>query len=125
MNQGSKRPAKDTHERAGYIPAGRGCPCQEPFAHLRSGEVVVCSWYGDGMSTQMTVRIPDDLATFVDNQVAAGAVASRAEAIAVALRHEQRRLAAQRDAAIYAAAGSDTDMNALAAWTAEQPMDVA
>jgi Arc/MetJ-type ribon-helix-helix transcriptional regulator len=77
------------------------------------------------MSTQMTVRIPDDLATFVDAQVAAGAVASRADAIAVALRHEQRRLAAQRDAAIYAAAGSDTDMDALATWTAEQPMDIA
>jgi Arc/MetJ-type ribon-helix-helix transcriptional regulator len=77
------------------------------------------------MSTQMTVRIPDDLASFVDAQVAAGAVGSRAEAIAIALRREQRRLAAQRDAAIYAATGSDTDLDALATWTAEQPMDVA
>lgn len=72
----------------------------------------------------MTVRIPDELASFVDTQVASGAAASRADAIATALRHEQRRLAAQRDAAIYAAAGSDADMDALATWTAAQPMDV-
>jgi Arc/MetJ-type ribon-helix-helix transcriptional regulator len=77
------------------------------------------------MSTQMTVRIPDELAGFVDGQVAAGAAASRAEVIATALRHEQRRLAAQRDAAIYAATGSDADMDALATWTAAQPMDIA
>ena len=72
----------------------------------------------------MTVRLPDDLATFVDAQVAAGTVGSRAEAIANALRHEQRRLAARHDAAIYAAAGSDTDMDTLATWTAARPMDV-
>jgi Arc/MetJ-type ribon-helix-helix transcriptional regulator len=83
---------------------------------------MVCPWYSTGMSTQMTVRIPDDVAGFVDAQVAAGAAASRAEVIATALRHEQRRLAAQRDAAIYAAAGSDADMDALTAWTAAQPM---
>jgi Arc/MetJ-type ribon-helix-helix transcriptional regulator len=77
------------------------------------------------MSTQMTVRIPDDVADFVDAQVAAGAAGSRAEVIATALRREQRRLAAQRDAAIYAAAGSDEEMDALATWTAAQRMDIA
>jgi Arc/MetJ-type ribon-helix-helix transcriptional regulator len=43
------------------------------------------------MSVQLTVRIPDELAGFVDQDVAEGRAVSRADAIAKALAREQRR----------------------------------
>jgi Arc/MetJ-type ribon-helix-helix transcriptional regulator len=73
------------------------------------------------MSTQITIRLPEELVEFVDNQVNAGDAASRAAVVAVALRHERRRLAAVRDAAIYASTEPDEDLNALARWGAAQP----
>ena len=59
--------------------------------------------YDAGMSVQVTVRLPDDLVKFIDQQVAEGKVPSRATAVAKALRREQRRLLAEKDAEIYAA----------------------
>lgn len=48
------------------------------------------------MSTQITIRIPDDLAEFVDRQVSEGKVSSRAEAVTRALAlHRQRDEALQ------------------------------
>jgi len=61
------------------------------------------------MNVQMTVRIPDDLAEFVDQQVSDGAK-SRAEVITRALKREQRRLRAQRDAQIYATTEPDREL---------------
>lgn len=68
------------------------------------------------MTTQITIRIPDDLVAFVDQQGG-----SRASVIAHALRHERRRLAAERDAAIYASTEPDPDMTALSAWASAHP----
>ncbi|MEV4637258.1 ribbon-helix-helix domain-containing protein [Actinoplanes sp. NPDC049548] len=76
------------------------------------------------MSVQMTVRLPDDVAAFVDRQVAEGTAESRAAAITAALRREQRTIAARRDAQIYAAASADPDADALASYAAAQPMDI-
>lgn len=75
------------------------------------------------MTIQMTVRLPDDLAAFVDEQVTTG-VSSRAAVIAAALRHEQRRLAAERDAKIYATTADDTDIAAFVAYTAAHPVTI-
>lgn len=55
------------------------------------------------MTTQITVRIADDLVAFADAEVDEGRTRSRASLIERALRREQRRLAAERDAAIYVA----------------------
>lgn len=74
----------------------------------------------------MTVSLPDDVAAFVDKQVETGQADSRSAAIAVALRHEQRRIAAQRDAAIYAAdQGSSDELDAFVEYASRLPLDIA
>jgi Arc/MetJ-type ribon-helix-helix transcriptional regulator len=55
------------------------------------------------MTTQITVRLPDETVAFIDNLVLEGKAPSRAAAVATALRREQRRLRAEEDAKIYAA----------------------
>ncbi|MBV8529218.1 MAG: ribbon-helix-helix protein, CopG family [Candidatus Dormibacteraeota bacterium] len=75
------------------------------------------------MSRQIAVRLPDDVVEFIDQLVAAGASRSRAGVVAEALRREQRRTIAARDAAILAASGADADMDGLAEYAARTPMD--
>lgn len=79
--------------------------------------------YDAGMTVQMTIRVENDLAAFVD-QAARAAGGSRADVINRAIRREIRRQAAERDAQIYAAgADSDVDSDAYGKWaahTAEQ-----
>lgn len=71
------------------------------------------------MSVQMTIRVDDDLAAFVDQATKAGE-GSRAEVINRALRREIRRRAAERDAQIYASTSDpDLDSDAYAAWAAQ------
>lgn len=70
------------------------------------------------MSVQMTIRVDDDLATFVDRAAEAGE-GSRADVINRALRREIRRRVAGRDAQIYASlAEPDLEPDAYAAWAA-------
>ncbi|WP_068426248.1 hypothetical protein [Piscicoccus intestinalis] len=61
------------------------------------------------MTTQITVRIADDLVAFADAEVGAGRARSRASLVERALRRERRRACAERDAAIYAAMSPDDD----------------
>jgi|GEM_PF-1703877 predicted transcriptional regulator len=76
------------------------------------------------MSVQMTIRVDDELAAFVD-QVAAAGEGSRAEVINRAIRREMRRRAAQRDAQIYAAsADPDLESDAYATWVARNTGEV-
>lgn len=93
------------------LPAERLSPANDPD--------VIPQRYDHGMTVQMTVRIPDVLADFVDEEVANGA-RSRAEVIARALRRELRRKQAERDAAIYAAASDPDDLEGLARWSSKQ-----
>lgn len=76
---------------------------------------------------QITVRIPEDLVGFADELVDAGQAESRADVVARALVNERRRLADERDAAIYASITEpDVDaLDALARWASRQPMDLA
>ncbi|SNQ46566.1 Antitoxin [Frankia canadensis] len=76
------------------------------------------------MTTQITVRIPDDLVAFVDALVAAGAVTSRADAVARALARERRRQTALEDVAILRRVGGDADLDALAEHAAAHPLDL-
>lgn len=76
------------------------------------------------MSTQITVRLPDELVAFVDALVAAGAVSSRADAVARALNRERRRQTALQDAVILRQRGGDPDLDALAEHTATHPVDL-
>lgn len=80
--------------------------------------------YRSGMTTQIAVRLSDDLVAFVDGQVRDGSAASRAVVVARALERERRRAAAERDAAIYAVGAEADDLDDLAAWAETQPMDI-
>ncbi len=75
------------------------------------------------MSKQIAVRLPDDMVEFIDDLVAGGAAESRAEVVAGALQRERRRQVAARDAAIYAKAGTDRDLDRLADYAAHVSFD--
>ncbi|MFD6175695.1 MULTISPECIES: ribbon-helix-helix domain-containing protein [unclassified Isoptericola] len=66
------------------------------------------------MTTQIAVRLPDELVAWVDQQVAEGKTRSRASAVERALRREVRRQLAERDAQIYAATADQDDPDDLA-----------
>jgi Arc/MetJ-type ribon-helix-helix transcriptional regulator len=80
------------------------------------------------MSTQIAVRLPDELLEYIDHEVASGAAASRAAVVTRALIRDRRRVLAEGDARVYAALakqGDDEDgLNDLAAWASRQPMDL-
>jgi Arc/MetJ-type ribon-helix-helix transcriptional regulator len=59
------------------------------------------------MSTQITVRIPDELAAFLDGLVSSGDASSRADAVTRALVHEQRRRRAEADLEVIRAHDGD------------------
>lgn len=75
------------------------------------------------MSTQIAVRLPDDLVAFIDEIVERGHASSRAAVVAHAVEHERRQAIAARDAAILAKAGPDADLDNLAEFAARTPMD--
>ena len=77
----------------------------------------------------MTVRIPDNLARYVDDQVEAGAASSRAEFIARALNELMRREEREREIALVDGLNARNeplypDLDGLAQWGLNQPMDV-
>ena len=75
------------------------------------------------MSTQIAVRLPDDLVAFVDDLVSRGDAASRAAVVSGALERERRAKVAEPDAVILASAGTDTDLDRLAEFAAATSMD--
>lgn len=76
------------------------------------------------MSTQIAVRLPEELVQFIDRLVAEGRASSRAAVVSQALQRERRRELAVRDAAILAAAvDDDDDLDALAEHAARTPLD--
>jgi Arc/MetJ-type ribon-helix-helix transcriptional regulator len=75
------------------------------------------------MSTQIAVRLPDEIVSFLDHEVREHRAPSRAAVVLRALERERRRQIAARDAAILAGSGDDTDMDALARFAVGLPMD--
>jgi Arc/MetJ-type ribon-helix-helix transcriptional regulator len=73
------------------------------------------------MSTQIAVRLPDELVRFIDQLVADGRASSRAAAVSQALQRERRRELAARDATILAAGPSD-DLDGLAEHVVALPL---
>jgi Arc/MetJ-type ribon-helix-helix transcriptional regulator len=76
------------------------------------------------MSTQIAVRLPDDLVGFVDEVVSSGAERSRAAVVARALERERRRALAERDARILADTGPDPELDGLAGYAAGLSRDL-
>jgi Arc/MetJ-type ribon-helix-helix transcriptional regulator len=69
------------------------------------------------MSTQIAVRLPNEMVAFLDRSVATGRATSRAALVATAVEREMRRQAAEHDAAILRRGAAD-DLDDLVAWTA-------
>ena len=80
--------------------------------HSRSGirvhPILGCEGVLSGcMSTQIAVRLPDEMVAFLDRIVASGEAPSRAALVATALEREMRRLAAEHDAQLLRKNGAD------------------
>jgi Arc/MetJ-type ribon-helix-helix transcriptional regulator len=69
------------------------------------------------MTTQIAVRLPDEMVAFLDHSVAAGEVPSRAALVVVSIEREMRRRAAARDARILDERGSGDDLDELVSWS--------
>lgn len=70
------------------------------------------------MSTQIAVRLPDEMVAFLDRTVASGRAPSRAAIVASAVEREMRRLIAEQDARLLGEHGSADDLDDLVHWTA-------
>ncbi|MDE8649982.1 hypothetical protein PXH69_34020 [Rhodococcus qingshengii] len=68
------------------------------------------------MSTQIAVRLPEDIVAFLDSEVSGGRAKSRAQVVLRALEREQRRQLAVRDVEILSDGPEvDNDVNIAAA----------
>jgi len=72
------------------------------------------------MSTQIAVRLPEEMVAFLDKAVAEGRATSRAALVGAAVEREMRRQAAESDAAILRAAGAADELDPLVNWTTSQ-----
>ncbi len=70
--------------------------------------------YRDGVSTQIAVRLPDELVAYVGRAVAEGRVRSRAELVARLIERDARRQRAEEDLTVLAEKGLVRDPEALA-----------
>lgn len=69
------------------------------------------------MTTQIAVRLPDDVVTFLDRVVAEGGASSRAALVTSALEREMRRRMAEQDVEALARVSTPDDLDALVHWT--------
>ena len=69
------------------------------------------------MSTQIAVRLPDEMVAFLDRTVATGKAPSRAALVAAAVEREMRRQAAEQDAQVLRQEGAADDLDALVQWS--------
>ncbi len=69
------------------------------------------------MSTQIAVRLPDEMVAFLDRIVATGKAPSRAALVAAAVEREMRRQAAEQDAQILRENGPADDLDGLVKWS--------
>jgi Arc/MetJ-type ribon-helix-helix transcriptional regulator len=77
------------------------------------------------MSTQIAVRLPDEIVAFIDDEVRGQHARSRAAVVVRALERERRRSLAERDAEILAASlSAPNDLDALARHSARTVLDI-
>jgi Arc/MetJ-type ribon-helix-helix transcriptional regulator len=69
------------------------------------------------MTTQIAVRLPDEMVAFLDRTVATGKASSRAALVAAAVEREMRRLAAEQDAQMLREHGTADDLDDLVQWS--------
>lgn len=77
------------------------------------------------VSTQIAVRLPDEIVAFIDDEVRGQHARSRAAVVLRALERERRRRLAERDAEILATNTSATgDLDTLAGHCARTALDI-
>jgi len=77
------------------------------------------------VSTQIAVRLPDEIVAFIDDEVREQRGRSRAAVVMRALERERRRRLAERDAEILAAGRSaPNDLDALARRSGRTVLDI-
>lgn len=77
------------------------------------------------MSTQIAVRLPDEIVAFIDDEIRGQHARSRAAVVLRALERERRRRLAERDAEILATtASAPSDWDALAGHSARTVLDI-
>lgn len=78
------------------------------------------------MSTQIAVRLPDELVAYVDEAVAAGRVKSRAELVARLIERDARRQRAEEDLQRLAERGAlnEREMSAIVTSVADLPLPI-
>lgn len=69
------------------------------------------------MSTQIAVRLPEEVVAFLDKAVADGRATSRAALVSAAVEREMRRQAAEADVEILRKGGAADDLDTLVNWT--------
>ncbi len=74
------------------------------------------------MSVQIAVRLDDEVVRWLDEIVSHGGASGRAALIERALRRERRRMAAERDAEIYAAS-ADPELDAIVKATSRRRLE--
>lgn len=104
-----------------------GCPCDRQSAprsdSCRTRGMTVNPGLGcisgilARMSTQIAVRLPEDMVAFLDKAVADGKATSRAALVSAAVEREMRRQAAETDAALLRKDGAADDLDCLVNWT--------
>jgi Arc/MetJ-type ribon-helix-helix transcriptional regulator len=75
------------------------------------------NWDDGDVSTQIAVRLPDEMVAFLDRVVATGRAASRAALVATAVEREMRRQAAEHDAQLLLENGPADDLDELVQWS--------
>lgn len=77
------------------------------------------------VSTQIAVRLPEEIVAFLDEEVRGRHARSRAAVVLRALQRERRRRVAERDAQILAAASSAPgDLDGLAGHSGRTRLDI-
>ena len=76
------------------------------------------------MSTQIAVRLPDEMVAFLDGEVSSHRASSRAALVLRALERERRRQVAARDAEILAQVSDEDDVGSLAAYAEDVSADL-
>lgn len=91
------------------------------------GASSITDWYHAIVSKQIAVRLPDEIASFVDAEVAAGRAPSRAAVVTRALERDRRRRLALADVEILTRTGGSGDpdnLDGLASYGARLPIDL-
>jgi len=76
------------------------------------------------MSTQIAVRLPDELVHYIDDLIDQRIVKSRADFVAQAIARERRHRGALADVDILKRLGNDPDLDALTAHQAAHPIEL-